>query len=173
MSDNANSNAASHTPASTDQGGAEPSFSIQRVYMKDFSLEQPNSPAILLEQGQPSLDIQLDVQANQVNPGFFEVVVKATVHSKLQDKTLFLVEAQQAGIFEIQNVEAQQMGPVLGITCPHILYPYLRAFVADAIGRAGFAPVHLEEINFQAMYESALASQDNASEADSAADTTH
>jgi preprotein translocase subunit SecB len=130
-----------------------PVFQIQRVYLKDVSLEQPNSPAILLEQEQPSVDIQLGVQATPVTDGIFEIAVTATVHAKAKDKTVFLVEAKQAGIFEIRNVPEEQMGPVLGIACPQIVYPYLRGNVADVITRAGFPPVHLAEINFQAMYE--------------------
>ena len=132
---------------------ATPVFQIQRVYLKDLSLEQPNSPAILLEQAQPSVDIQLGVQATPVAEGIFEVAVTATVQTKIQDKTVFLVEAKQAGIFEIRNVPEEQMGAIVGIACPQIVYPYLRGNVADTITRAGFPPVHLAEINFQAMYE--------------------
>ena len=130
-----------------------PVFQIQRVYLKDLSLEQPNSPAILLEQEQPSVDIQLGVEATPVAEGVYEVAVTATVQTKIQDKTVFLVEAKQAGIFEIRNLPEDQMGPILGIACPQIVYPYLRGNVADTIQRGGFPPVHLAEINFQAMYE--------------------
>jgi preprotein translocase subunit SecB len=131
----------------------EPVFQIQRVYLKEVSLEQPNSPAILLEQEQPSVDIQLGVEANPVAEGIYEVCVTATVHTKIQDRTVFLVEAKQAGIFEIRNLAPEQMGQVMGIACPQIVYPYLRGNVADLIQRGGFPPVHLSEINFQAMYE--------------------
>ena len=131
----------------------EPVFQIQRVYLKEVSLEQPNSPAILLEQEQPSVDIQLGVDANPVAEGIYEVCVTATVHTKIQDRTVFLVEAKQAGIFEIRNLPPEQMGQVMGIACPQIVYPYLRGNVADLIQRGGFPPVHLSEINFQAMYE--------------------
>jgi len=131
----------------------DPVFQIQRVYLKEASLEQPNSPAILLEQEQPSVDIQLGVEAGPVADGVFEVSVTATVHTKIKDKTVFLVEAKQAGIFEIRNVPEDQVGQILGIACPQIVYPYLRGNVADTIQRAGFPPVHLTEINFQAMYE--------------------
>lgn len=130
-----------------------PVFQIQRVYLKDMSLEQPNSPAILLEQQQPSVDIQLGVEAAPVAEGIFEVCVTATVQTKIQDKTVFLVEAKQAGIFEIRNVPEEQMSAVIGVACPQIVYPYLRGNVADVINRAGFPPVHLAEINFQAMFE--------------------
>ena len=116
-------------------------------------MEQPNSPAILLEQEQPAVDIQLGIEANPVAEGVFEVSVTATVHTKIKDKTVFLVEVKQAGIFEVRNLPEEQMGPIMGIACPQIVYPYLRGNVADLIQRSGFPPVHLSEINFQAMYE--------------------
>lgn len=137
----------------------DPIFQIQRVYLKEASLEQPNSPAILLEQESPSVDIQLGVNAVPVAEGVFEVMVTATVHTKIKDKTVFLVEIKQAGIFEIRNVPQEQMGQIMGIACPQIVYPYLRGNVADLIQRAGFPPVHLSEINFQAMYEQQQAQQ--------------
>ena len=130
-----------------------PVFQIQRVYLKDLSLEQPNSPQILANPEQPSVDIQLGVGMEQVADGIVEVTVTATVTTKIEDKTVFLVEAKQAGIFEVRNLPEDQMGPIIGIACPQIIYPYLRGNVADVIQRAGFPPVHLAEINFQAMYE--------------------
>ena len=130
-----------------------PLFQIQRVYLKEASLEQPNSPAILLEQQQPAVDIQLGVEANQAAEGVYEICVTATVHTKIEDKTVFLVECKQAGIFEIRNVPEDQMGSIMGIACPQIVYPSLRGNIADIVTRAGFPPVHLAEINFQAMYE--------------------
>jgi preprotein translocase subunit SecB len=137
----------------------DPIFQIQRVYLKEASLEQPNSPAILLEQEQPTVDIQLGVNAAPVGEGVFEVMVTATVQTKIKDKTVFLVEATQAGIFELRNLPQEQMGPILGIACPQIVYPYLRGNVADLIQRGGFPPVHLSEINFQAMYEQQQSAQ--------------
>ncbi|QDL53758.1 protein-export chaperone SecB [Rhodoferax aquaticus] len=131
----------------------DPVFQIQRVYLKEASLEQPNSPGILLEQEQPAVDIQLGVEGTPVAEGIFEVCVTATVQTKIKDKTVFLVEAKQAGIFEIRNLPQEQLGQILGIACPQIVYPYLRGNVADLIQRGGFPPVHLSEINFQAMYE--------------------
>ena len=135
------------------EANLEPVFQIQRVYLKDVSLEQPNSPEILMEQEQPSVDIQLGVETKPVVEGVFEVTVTATVHTKIQDKTVFMVEAKQAGIFEVRNIDPEQLGSILGIACPQIVYPYLRGNVADVIQRAGFPPVHLAEINFQAMYQ--------------------
>ena len=130
-----------------------PTFQIQRIYLKESSLEQPNSPAILLEQQQPSVDIQLGVETHTAAEGVYEICVTATVHTKIQERTVFLVEVKQAGIFEIRNIEQEQMGQIMGIACPQIVYPYLRGNVADLIQRSGFPPVHLSEINFQAMYE--------------------
>jgi len=138
---------------------ATPVFQIQRVYLKEASLEQPNSPAILLEQQQPTVDIQLGVEATPLAEGVYEVAVAATVHAKIGDKTVFLAECKQGGIFEIRNLPEDQMGPIMGIACPQIVYPYLRGNVADLITRAGFPPVHLAEINFQAMYEQQQAQQ--------------
>jgi preprotein translocase subunit SecB len=131
----------------------DPVFQIQRVYLKEASLEQPNSPQILLEQEQPAVDIQLGVDATPVVDGIFEVCVTATITTKIGDRTVFLVEAKQAGIFEIRNVPQDQMGVIMGVACPQIVYPYLRGNVADIVTRAGFPPVHLAEINFQAMFE--------------------
>ncbi len=131
----------------------DPVFQIQRVYLKEASLEQPNSPAILLEQEQPTVDIQLGVDAQPVAEGIFEITVAATVQTKIGDKTLFLVEAKQAGIFELRNIPQDQISPILGIACPSMVYPYLRAIVSDICTRAGFPPVMLAEVNFQAMFE--------------------
>jgi preprotein translocase subunit SecB len=141
------------TPVAQNSETPAPVFQIQRVYLKEASLEQPNSPAIMLDQQQPNVDIQLGVEAMPLADGVFEVCVTATVHTKIADKTVFLVECKQGGIFEIRHLPDDQMGPVMGIACPQIVYPYLRGSVADLITRAGFPPVHLTEINFQAMYE--------------------
>ena len=141
---------------------ATPVFQIQRIYLKDASLEQPNSPGILTSNETPSVDIQLGVAVENVVEGITEVAVTATVTAKIQDKVVFLVEAKQAGIFEVRNLPEEQMGPVIGIACPQIVYPYLRGNVADLVQRAGFPPVHLSEINFQAMYEQQHASANDA-----------
>ncbi|MBX3655300.1 MAG: protein-export chaperone SecB [Ramlibacter sp.] len=144
----------------------DPVFQIQRVYLKEASLEQPNSPQILLEQEAPVVDIQLGVDALPAAEGIYEVAVTATVQAKIKDKTVFLVEVKQAGIFEIRNLPEEQMGQIIGIACPQIVYPYLRGNVADVITRAGFPPVHLTEINFQAMHEQQQAQAAAAAEAD-------
>ena len=130
-----------------------PVFQIQRMYLKDLSLEQPNSPQILLEQAQPQVDINLGMAANTVADGIFEVTVTATVTTKVKDKVLFLVEAKQAGIFEIRHIPQDQMQGIISIVCPQMIYPYLRAIVSDVCTRAGFPPILLTEVNFQAMFE--------------------
>ncbi len=136
-----------------DEDNQTPLFQIQRLYLKDLSLEQPNSPQILLEQTQPQVDINLGLGAETIGEAMYEVTVTATVTTKLGDKVLFLVEAKQAGIFEIRNVPDDQLQPIIAIACPNIIYPYLRAIISDVCTRAGFPPVLLSEMNFQAMYE--------------------
>ena len=130
-----------------------PVFQIQRMYLKDLSLEQPNSPGILLEQSQPQVDINLTMGAEPVAENVYEVTVAVTVTTNVKDKVLFLVEAKQAGIFEIRNVPDEQRQGILSIVCPQMIYPYLRAIVSDVCTRAGFPPILLTEVNFQAMFE--------------------
>ena len=148
----------STTPAqTTPETETAPQFQIQRVYLKDLSLEQPNSPAIFLETEAPQVDIQIGVESVGVADGIYETSVTGTVTTKVNDKVMFLVEAKQAGIFEIRNVPQDQLPMLLGVACPQILYPYLRANIADAITKASFPPIHLAELNFQSMYEQQLA----------------
>ncbi len=142
----------SENSAATENPDA-PLFQIQRLYLKDLSLEQPNSPQILLEQAQPQVDINLGLGAETVADAMYEVTVTATVTTKVGDKVLFLVEAKQAGIFEIRNVPDADLQRIIGIACPNIIYPYLRAIVSDVCTRAGFPPVVLTEMNFQAMFD--------------------
>ena len=146
-----------------DAPDTNPVFNIQRMYLKDLSLEQPNSPQILLDQQQPNVDINLAISAETVAEGIYEVCVTATVTTKVADRTLFLIEAKQAGIFELRNL-GEQTQAILGIACPGMVYPYLRAIVSDVCTRAGFPPVTLSEVNFQAMFEAQqqqLAAQGN------------
>jgi preprotein translocase subunit SecB len=146
-----------------DDNNLTPVFQIQRMYLKDLSLEQPNSPQILLEQAQPQVDINLQLGASTVADGIYEVTVTATVTTKVADKTLFLVEAKQAGIFEIRNIPDDQLQGIVGIACPGMIYPYLRAIISDVCTRAGFPPVVLSEVNFQAMFEAQQAQQEGQS----------
>ena len=138
-----------------------PVFQIQRIYLKDLSLEQPNAPQILLDQTQPQVDIQLGMGAEGIGEGLFEGTVTGTVTTKVNDRVLFLIEAKQAVIFEVRHVPDEQQGQILGIACPQMLYPYLRAIVSDVCTRAGFPPIVLAEVNFQAMYEAQRQAQSN------------
>jgi preprotein translocase subunit SecB len=146
----------SSTPQAGAAGSKDPEFRIQRVYLKDLSLEQPNSPEILLVASEPQIQVEIDVAVKPLSAEIFETLVLVTVTARVDSKVLFLVEAKQAGIFEFHNIPPEQMDMMLGITCPTILYPYLRSNVADIISRAGFQPIHLNEINFHAMYEHRL-----------------
>ena len=141
--------------AGTDQA-KEPGFRIQRIYLKDVSLEQPNAPQILLVASEPQVQVEVDISVAPLSEGIFEVALSSTVTAKVDTKVLFLVEAKQAGIFEFSNIPVEQIDPMLGIACPTILYPYLRSNIADIISRAGFQPIHLNEINFHGMYEHRL-----------------
>ena len=141
------------------QQSNDPVFGIQRVYLKDLSLEIPNAPQIFLETQAPSVEIQLDVAAQTLVEGIYESNVTVTVTTKAGDKVAFLVEAKQAGIFEVRNVPAEQLPLILNVVCPNIIYPYLRSNVADVVQRAGFPPIHLAEINFEALYQQRLAQQ--------------
>jgi preprotein translocase subunit SecB len=135
----------------------QPVFQIQRIYLKDASLEMPNAPGIFLESENPKVDVQLEVSDSSVIEALHEVVVRVTVTAKVKDKVLFLVEGKQAGIFEIRNVPAEQKPAVIGIVCPGIVYPYLRANIADLITRTGLPPINLAEINFEAFYQQRMA----------------
>ncbi|WP_298013125.1 protein-export chaperone SecB [uncultured Castellaniella sp.] len=141
------------------ENGQAPSFGLQRTYVKDLSLEMPNAPAIFLEPEGPTVEVSIQVGGQQLAESVFESVVTATVTTRIGDKVLYLVELSQAGIFEASNIPADQLDPLLGIVCPTMLYPYLRANVADAITRTSLPPLHLSEMNFQALYEQRMAQQ--------------
>lgn len=132
----------------------QPFFNIEKLYVKDLSLEIPNAPAIFLERENPQIDMQLHSQAAAIEEGTYDVSITVTVTAKLpeNDKVMFLIEAKQAGIFRIRNLPPAEMETVLAVVCPNILYPYLREVVSDASIRGGFAPVVLNPINFEAIY---------------------
>ena len=130
-----------------------PVFSIEKLYVKDLSLEVPNAPGIFLEQEGPNISVELHNAADTVSDGVYSVVLTVTVTAKREDKTFFLVEAGQAGIFQIRNVPQESIDPILGVTCPTILFPYVREVISDAINRAGFPPVLLAPVNFEALYQ--------------------
>jgi len=136
------------------QPNTQPIFNIEKLYVKDLSLEIPNAPGIFLERENPQIDLQLNTQAAPLEEGVFDVTVTVTVTAKLptKDKVLFLIEAKQSGIFQVRNLPAEEMETVLAVVCPNILYPYLREVVSDISVRGGFAPVLLNPINFEAIY---------------------
>src|SRR5690606_36221196 len=129
----------------------------QRTYVKDLSLEMPNAPQIFLEQEGPAVEVSINVGGQRLADTVYEATVTATVTTRIQDKVLYLVEATQAGIFEAANIPAEQLDPLIGIVCPTMLYPYLRANMADAITRTSLPPLHLAEVNFQGLYEQRVA----------------
>ncbi|GHD74071.1 protein-export chaperone SecB [Vogesella fluminis] len=143
----------------SEQQELQPVFSIEKIYVKDLSLEIPNAPAIFLEQEQPEIDMQLASEGRQLEDGFFEVSLTVTVTAKLPEKTMFLCEVAQAGIFQIQHIPAEDIDPILGVACPNILFPYARETVSSLVGRAGFPPVLLAPINFEALYMQQRAAQ--------------
>lgn len=156
--------------AAQDQG---PQFAIQRIYLKDASLEMPNAPEIFLAPEAPHVDIQLEVAQSALNqPDLYEVVVRATVTATTkinnEDRTVFLVECKQAGIFLMKGFEEEHKTMVLGITCPTTIYPYLRSNVCDLLTRAGMPPVYLGEINFEAYFAQRMQEQQAAEQAHTA-----
>ncbi|CAN5258262.1 protein-export chaperone SecB [soil metagenome] len=134
-------------------------FNIQRMYLKDASLELPNSPRIFLDQTPPAVEVALAVGAEPLAEGIWEVTVTSTVTAKIEEKVLFLVECKQAGIFQMANIPLDQLDPIIGVVCPGIIYPYLRANVSDLLSRTGLPPVTLNEINFEAFYQQRLAAR--------------
>jgi preprotein translocase subunit SecB len=129
-----------------------PVFTIEKLYIKDLSLEVPNAPQVFLEREAPSIDVQLRNETESIEAGIYQVVLTAVVTAKIGEKTAFLVEAQQAGIFRIQNFPQEAIEPMLAVGCPNILFPYARETVSDAVNRAGFPPLLLQPVNFEAMY---------------------
>ncbi len=143
---------------SQQEGGNDaPSFNLQRVYLKDLSLEMPNAPHVFLEQEAPQVEVSITVGGQRLAETVFETTVTVTVTTRINDKVVYLVEGTQAGIFEAANIPEEQLDPLLGIVCPTMLYPYLRANIADAITRTSMPPLHLTEVNFQALYEQRIA----------------
>ena len=138
---------------------AQPVFTIEKIYVKDLSLEIPNAPQIFLEREQPAVEVGLQSEANGLGDGIFEVVLTVTVTAKVGEKTQFLVEAAQGGIFQIRNVPDEELEPVMAIACPNILFPYVRETVSDIITRAGFQPVILAPVNFETIYRQRLEQQ--------------
>ena len=147
----------------------QPGFAIEKIYVKDMSLEIPNAPQVFIQRETPQVGIELSNAATMLEEGVFEVTVTVTVTSKIEDKTVFLIEVAQAGIFQIRNVPAENLEIIASVTCPNILFPYARETVSDLSVRAGFPPVLLNPINFEALY--AQQKQQQAEQANG--ETTH
>lgn len=137
----------------------QPVFSIEKIYVRDLSLEVPNAPQVFMSNDAPQLDVQLSQGVQSVDGALFEVTLKVTVTAKAGDKTVFLVEVAQAGIFQIRNVPQAELDPILGMVCPNVLFPYARETVSDTVNRAGFPPVLLAPVNFEALYQQRMAEQ--------------
>lgn len=135
----------------------QPAFAIERIYVKDLSLENPGAPQSFQLTAPPSVELGLRMRSDQVGENVWECVLTLTVTATSDDKKIFLIEASQAGLFQIRGIPASDMQPVLMIACPNVLFPYARETIADATMRAGFPPVHLAPINFEVLYQQQLA----------------
>jgi preprotein translocase subunit SecB len=140
-----------------DQLSNTPSLSIEKIYVKDLSLENPGAPKSFATAVPPQIEVGLRTRGEQLEDGVYECVLTITVTARAGDKTLFLVEAAQAGVFRIVGVPLAEIQPIMGIHCPTVLFPYIRETIADAVSRAGFPPVHLDPINFEMLYQQQLA----------------
>ncbi len=136
-----------------------PGFVIERVYVKDLSLENPGAPQSFQLTEAPQVEVGMRTRGEQIGQDVYEFVLTLTVTATIGGKTLFLVEASQAGVFAIRGVPPDQLQPVMAINCPNVLFPYARETIADATMRAGFPPVHLAPINFEALYQQQMAQQ--------------
>jgi len=139
-------------PAQAPNSAQQPSLQIEKLYVKDASVELPNAPQVFTQQVQPEVEVQINTAAAPFAEGYFEVTVAATVTARGGERVLFLVEVAQAGIFSLRNVPPEQIEALLGIACPQILFPYLREAVSDLTVRAGFPPVLLAPVSFEALY---------------------
>jgi preprotein translocase subunit SecB len=137
----------------------QPIFTVEKLYVKDLSVEVPNAPAIFMERESPQMDVNLSTASESIGENLYQTGITVTVTAKTSDKTMFLVECTQMGIFRIENVPAEQLPMVLGIGCPNIVFPYLRETISDVVIRAGFPPVLLNPVNFEALYQQQLAQQ--------------
>ena len=137
----------------------QPVFSIEKIYVKDLSIEVPNAPQVFLERETPSIEVQIQSAAQAVGEGLFEVALTITVNAKEGEKAFFLVEVVKAGIYQIRNVPEADMEPILAVACPNILFPYARETISDAVNRAGFPPVILAPVNFESLYQQRLMEQ--------------
>lgn len=162
----------------TDQAAASNAkeFALQRVYIKDVSFETPNSPAVFAGEWKPESNLNLNSNVTKLGESTFEVVVTVTVTTKVGDKTAYLVEVQQAGIFAVKGFSDQEMGHMMGAYCPNLLFPYAREVVSDLVSKGSFPQMLLTPVNFDALYAQHLQEmQTRATQqpADANADTSH
>ena len=141
-------------------------FVIQKIYTKDVSFESPNTPALFTHEFQPQLSVDLNVESSKLEDDVYHVVVRVTATTKVEDKTAFLCEVEQAGIFTLSGFNDAELSYMLGVQCPNALFPYAREAVSDLVTRGGFPQLLLEPVNFEAMYHEHLQqqSQEGASE---------
>ncbi len=140
----------------------QPVFSIEKIYVKDLSLEVPSAPQVFLQAETPQVEVQLAQGVIQIEEGLYEVTVTVTVTAKVGERTMFLAEAAQAGIFQIRNVPQADLEPIVATVCPNVLFPYARETISDVINRAGFPPVLLAPVNFDGIYQQRLAERQSA-----------
>lgn len=138
---------------------AQPVFTIEKIYLKDLSLEIPSAPQVFMEKQPPKIDIRLHNEVKAIDNGIFEVVLTATVTAKHDDKTAFLVEVAQAGIFQVRDFPPQELDAVMNVVCPNNLLPYARETVSTVLNRAGFPAVLLPHVGFDAIYQQRLQEQ--------------
>ena len=146
-------------PAQAQQDPNAPVFSIEKIFLKDLSVENPNAPQAYLWRENPSIQVGIDQETQTIEDGFYNVIVKLTVTATIADKTMFLVEAAMGGIFQVRNVPENELQPLLGAHCPNIIFPYARELISDAVNRMGFPPVYLQPINFEALYQARVQAQ--------------
>ncbi|MEN3352309.1 MAG: preprotein translocase subunit SecB [Betaproteobacteria bacterium] len=152
----------------------QPLFGIEKIYLKDLSLELPNAPQVFFEREAPQVEVNIHNEASGLpQEGMFEVVLTVTVTAKIQERTVFLVEAAQAGIFQIRNVPQADLEAVLGTLCPNTLLPYAREAVASVVQRAGFPPVTLQHMNFDLVYQQRMQQMREQQTTTAAAPQTH
>jgi preprotein translocase subunit SecB len=148
-----------------------PQFAMQRIYTKDISFETPNSPAIFTLKWEPSVNVDLNSASKALQEGLYEVVLTVTVTTKVDDKTAYLAEVQQAGIFAFSGFSDQEMGGMLNSYCPNMLFPFAREVIADLVSKGSFPQMLLTPINFDALYAQHL--QQQAAKADSEKQPVH
>lgn len=141
------------------QEAAQPQFTIEKLYIKDISLESPNTPELFMEQEAPQIELKLFNQGRQAGEGLYEVKLTVTLTAKMGERTAYLVEVAQAGLFRILNVNEETLGMIMQISCPNILFPYAREAVSEMVGRAGYQPIYLAPVNFEMLYQQQRAQQ--------------